>query len=211
MFIRKGPVDDKSVLVQVMACRLSFGSKPSPETKLVYCSPDSMQLWMISNIIRHNWCFCSEPIFWGNIWFVNPLPFGNWFYFQCENVRILIQISINFVPKGPVDDKSETAHTLELVPKEKVIILNQSWSSSPKHLSPGPIFCLLLTESSNYAQPITIWSNLPCNWPSTAWAYFENDTESSPGARPTNGISIEFEIRSKFAVFWFKRNSTDHN
>ena len=33
----------------------------------------------------------------------------------------------------------------------------------------------------------------------------------SPGARPTNDISIELEIRSKFAVLWFKMYSTDHN
>ena len=32
-----------------------------------------------------------------------------------------------------------------------------------------------------------------------------------PGARPTNGISIEFEIRPKFAVIWFRMYSTDHN
>ena len=33
----------------------------------------------------------------------------------------------------------------------------------------------------------------------------------SPGARPTNGISIGFEIRPKYAVLWFKMFSTDHN
>ena len=32
-----------------------------------------------------------------------------------------------------------------------------------------------------------------------------------PGARPTNDISIEFEIRPKFAVLWVKMYSTDHN
>ena len=32
-----------------------------------------------------------------------------------------------------------------------------------------------------------------------------------PGARPTNDISIEFEIRPKFAVLWFKMYSIDHN
>ena len=32
-----------------------------------------------------------------------------------------------------------------------------------------------------------------------------------PGARPTNDISIEFEIRPKFAGLWFKMHSTDHN
>ena len=31
------------------------------------------------------------------------------------------------------------------------------------------------------------------------------------GARPTNDISIEFEIRPKFAVLWFKIYSTDHH
>ena len=32
-----------------------------------------------------------------------------------------------------------------------------------------------------------------------------------PGARPTNDISIESEIRSKFGVFWFETCMTDHN
>ena len=31
-----------------------------------------------------------------------------------------------------------------------------------------------------------------------------------PGARPTNDISIEFEIRSKSDVLWFKMYSADH-
>ena len=33
----------------------------------------------------------------------------------------------------------------------------------------------------------------------------------STSIRPTNCISIEFEIRPKFAVLWFKMYSTDHN
>ena len=32
-----------------------------------------------------------------------------------------------------------------------------------------------------------------------------------PGTRPTNNISIEFEIRPKFAVLWFKIYSADQN
>ena len=32
-----------------------------------------------------------------------------------------------------------------------------------------------------------------------------------PGARPTNDISIEFEIQPKFAVLWCKIYSSDHN
>ena len=30
------------------------------------------------------------------------------------------------------------------------------------------------------------------------------------GVRPTNGISIEFEIQPNFVVLWFKMCSTDH-
>ena len=32
-----------------------------------------------------------------------------------------------------------------------------------------------------------------------------------PGARPTNDISMEFEIRPKFVVLWFKMYIADHN
>ena len=32
-----------------------------------------------------------------------------------------------------------------------------------------------------------------------------------PGAHPTNDISIEFEIRTKLAVLWFKTHWTDPN
>ena len=34
---------------------------------------------------------------------------------------------------------------------------------------------------------------------------------SRPGAHPTSGISIEFEIRSKLGVLWFKICPADHN
>ena len=33
----------------------------------------------------------------------------------------------------------------------------------------------------------------------------------TPGARPTNDISIEFEIQPKFAVLWFEVSTIDHN
>ena len=48
----------------------------------------------------------------------------------------------------------------------------------------GPVFCLLLGVSSDYAQPITGQvtevTYLPCDWPSTAWAYSEQETENGP-------------------------------
>ena len=39
----------------------------------------------------------------------------------------------------------------------------------------------------------------------------DDQTMQWPGARPTNGISIEFEIWLKFGVLWFQICSTDHN
>ena len=33
----------------------------------------------------------------------------------------------------------------------------------------------------------------------------------APGHRPTDGISVEFEIRSKFEVLWFKLHSANNN
>ena len=47
-----------------------------------------------------------------------------------------------------------------------------------------------------------------------AWRFRYPDISDQvwwPDARPTNDISIEFEIRPKFAVLWFKMYSTDHN
>ena len=32
-----------------------------------------------------------------------------------------------------------------------------------------------------------------------------------PGPGPTNDISIDFEIRPKFAVYWFKMYCANHN
>ena len=79
---------------------------------------------------------------------------------------------------------------------------------------PGPVFCLLLRVSSDYAQTITwqlteetcpvigwaqpelarskfrlcsanrrlgYWCNLPCDWPSTAWAYSSKRQKTGPG------------------------------
>ena len=38
-----------------------------------------------------------------------------------------------------------------------------------------------------------------------------NDDPGCAGAHPTNDISIEFEIRPKFAVLWFRTYSTDNS
>ena len=34
---------------------------------------------------------------------------------------------------------------------------------------------------------------------------------TKPGTRPTTDISIEFEIRPKFALLWFKTYSSNHD
>ena len=45
----------------------------------------------------------------------------------------------------------------------------------------------------------------------TEWYVGIISSEIRPGAGPSNDISIEFEIRPKFAVLWFRGHSTDHN
>ena len=39
----------------------------------------------------------------------------------------------------------------------------------------------------------------------------QDSNKNIPGARPTDGISIKFELQSKFGVLWFKTISTDHS
>ena len=62
----------------------------------------------------------------------------------------------------------------------------------------GPVCSLLFGISSDYmyAQPITAnyWSNLPCDWPSTAWAYSEQETKNEP--RCSTGIPIPLHSRT---------------
>ena len=44
------------------------------------------------------------------------------------------------------------------------------------------------------------------------WTAFQlRATDPGPGPRPTNGISIEFEVIPKYEVLWFKVSSIDHN
>ena len=67
--------------------------------------------------------------------------------------------------------------------------------------NPRPVFHLLLEESWDYARPITgYWSNLPCDWPSTAWAYTSKRQKNgpwsmaSPHRRPVIQICLSWEI-----------------
>ena len=53
-----------------------------------------------------------------------------------------------------------------------------SLSCSIVTLTPRPVVSLLLGVSSDY------WSNLPCDWPSTAWAYSDQGAENGPRTQP---------------------------
>ena len=46
---------------------------------------------------------------------------------------------------------------------------------------------------------------------SAQFLYDSHSIPSRPGARPTNDISIEFEIRPNYAVLWFKMYSPNYN
>ena len=68
-----------------------------------------------------------------------------------------VRISLNFVPKDPVDNKSVLVQVMvwhwsgnKPLPEPVMTLLIKAYMPSP-----GPIFCLLLGVSSDYAQPIT--------------------------------------------------------
>ena len=72
-----------------------------------------------------------------------------------------------------------------LIVQELLTVTNHSshqltWHYFPtiivlRYPCPGPVFCLCSTNH----RPV-YWSNLPCDWLSTAWAYSEQETENGP-------------------------------
>ena len=75
----------------------------------------------------------------------------------------------------------------------------------------GPVFCLWLWVSSDYAQP-GYWSNLACNWPSRAWAYSKQETENGPrplGVRHSRGW-LGFSVRSVSFITCVEKQTITH-
>ena len=129
----------------------------------------------MTTLYMYDWCI----IFWGTMVMVNAL-----LCFVCgiQNWLILL-VSQNYFIGSEIIISLSARETFGRI----------------SHKSQGPIFCLLLRVSSDYAQLIigqgpfsvscsqqaqgvlwSYWSNLPCNWPSTAWAYSEQETENRP-------------------------------
>ena len=74
------------------------------------------------------------------------------------------------------------------------------WCSDPQ-LLPG-----VSLDDVSLRIVLTSWIEY-AHW--THWYLVTSYDVIKPGARSTNGISIELEIRSKFWVLWFKMCSTD--
>ena len=45
------------------------------------------------------------------------------------------------------------------------------------------------------------WSNLPCDWPSTAWAYSEQETENGPRGQMDTSWPLEEWLELLFSIF----------
>ena len=60
------------------------------------------------------------------------------------------------------------------------------WTKRTKYT--GPVFCLLLKVCSDYAHQsqARLLKYLPGDWPSTAWAYSESETENGPSTFLSN-------------------------
>ena len=67
------------------------------------------------------------------------------------------------------------------------------WSIIFGNTEPGPILSLAWSElklcSANHRSGY--WSNLPCDWPSTAWAYSEQETENRPSTIHSNTKPVQ--------------------
>ena len=108
------------------------------------------------------------------------------------------------------------------------VFLGKFRSAGSDIKSPNDAMCVIFT--SNIAQNVwedrieLLWSTILLQWLFYGkYCCFNSSTKcskginsiswflTSPGARPTNDISIEFEIRPKFASLWFEMSSTNHD
>ena len=91
-FVPKGPINNNPALVQIMAWRRS-GDKPLSEPMMVSLLTHicvTRPQWINSSPPGQNGCHFADDIF--SCIFVN------------EKICILIEISLKFVPKGPIDN-----------------------------------------------------------------------------------------------------------
>ena len=123
----------------------------------------------------------------------NVIPFCNWKSF----LKILRQDPMNF---GPIK-VSDIRHNYTPVTGTVMELPCYPW---PMRNSDEPYYSTVITDEiattkqHMHIDETYLSSNEKCSFP-------------PPGPRPTNGISIEFEIRSEFGVLLFKTCSIDHN
>ena len=53
------------------------------------------------------------------------------------------------------------------------------------------------------------WSNLPCDWPSTAWAYSEQKTENGPWSRSFCPIDLTMFLIKSPVYLWARKVQTN--
>ena len=85
--------------------------------------------------------------------------------FLNENVSILVQISLKFVPKGPIDNKSALVQVMAWRRQATSHYLSQWWTSSPTHIygtrgNELNYFSVLITHSkAQIRTSITLWNH----------------------------------------------------
>ena len=116
-FVHMGPIDNKSVLVQLMAWRRTVDT-PLPKPMFVQFSDTYISVYCMRQqrgMIWHAWltrrqCLTLRPGQFGRL-IVDDI-------FQCvflnENNWLSIKISLKFVPNGAIDSKSALIHVMAL-------------------------------------------------------------------------------------------------
>ena len=108
--------------------------------------------------------------------------------FLNENVWLPTKIPLKFVSKGPIKDIPASVQVMVWRRPGDICGTRGRWVN---YLEICPY-----SRAASVPMQVTDVS-LPCG--------------CKPGTHPTNDISIEFEIRLKLAVLWFKINYTNHN
>ena len=144
-----------------------------------------MRLWNIMKSCLFFILFCLKP------------NFCIWFVFICFRTFLAAWLW----PHSAVDSASAVLIGSSDLILKRFVFSHNTWLSIC-HNSRLPGANKTASWASGFWQNFLLNSILgekKCKW------------KYSPGARPINDVSIEFKIRPKFPMLWFKMYSTDHN
>ena len=126
----------------------------------------------------------------------------------------LIEISLKFVPKGPIDNNIALVQIMawrrigdkpllepmmtrftDTYMRHQGRWVNQELRACFLSLAQSKLRLCSANHRPGY------WSNLPCDWPSTAWAYSEQETENRPWAKKIEYLQLAGTMSATLRIF----------